>query len=196
MQPGNGNNITRLESRLYLDELVKLHSKTFKDVLSGQIGRHFLKYYYKRIIETGIIYAYVKNGSLCGFVSGIKNDDTLYNIKYYFWAGFGVLSHIYSPAVVKSLFRHLKRAKSFSNITIKPELLSIVVREDMRGKGIGISLVSALEKYFREMEVNTYKVYTDTLYSTGMHLYEKLGFKLLREVNLYGLPLRLYFKNL
>src|SRR4030042_1106194 len=36
----------------------------------------------------------------------------------------------------------------------------------------------------------------DMLYSTGSRVYDKFGFEFVRDVNLYGLPLRLYVKNL
>ena len=155
-----------------------------------------LRKYYRRIFKKGFVFGNINDDHLSGFVSGIVDDDSFYDIKYYFWAGFGILTHIYSPKVIRSLFRHIKRQLAFRDIKIKPELLSIAVRDDMKGKGVGTSLINALEDYFREKNVTAYKVYTDMLYSTGSQLYEKLGFDFLREVNLFGLPFRLYVKKI
>ncbi len=196
MQESEGANIIRIEDNRYLDEIITLHINAFRSVLSGQIGGIFLKNYYQRIFRKGIVYARIDENKLSGFVSGIVDDASFYDIKYYFWAGFGILTHIYSPAVIRSLFRHIKRQLTFRDIRIRPELLSIAVRDDMRGRGIGTSLVKTLENHFKERHIDVYKVYTDMLYSTGSQLYEKLGFKLTREVNLFGLPFRLYMKGL
>ncbi|HJX70461.1 MAG TPA: GNAT family N-acetyltransferase [Bacteroidales bacterium] len=196
MQNSEGNNIIRITDSKYLDDIVALHINAFPRVLSGQTGKLFLRSFYQRLFKNGFVLAKITDGRLSGFIAGIADDDLLYDIKYYFWAGFGILTHIYSPAVIRSLFRHMKRQQAFRDIKIKPELLSIAVRDDMRGKGIGISLVNALENCFREKHVRIYKVYTDMLYSTGSRLYDKFGFEFVRDVNLYGLPLRLYVKNL
>lgn len=196
MQKSEGENIIRIEDIRYLDEIVELHINAFRSVLSGQIGKFFLRSFYKRIFRKGFVFGKITDDRLSGFVSGIVDDGSLYDIKYYFWAGLGIFSHIYSPAVIRSLFRHIKRQVVFRDIKIKSELLSIAVRNDMRGRGIGNSLVKALENHFRERNVEVYKVYTDMLYSTGSQLYEKLGFEFFREVNLFGLPFRLYIKEL
>jgi GNAT superfamily N-acetyltransferase len=196
MQQGKGENIIRIEDIRYLDEIVALHINAFRGVLSGQTGRSFLKYYYKRIFKKGFIYGKITDDRLSGFVSGIVDDGTLYDLKYYFWAGLGILIHIYSPALIRSLFRHIKRMMTFRDIKIKSELLSIAVRDNMKGRGIGTSLVNALDDHFRERNIEIYKVYTDMIYSTGSQLYEKLGFELTREVNLFGLPIRLYIRKL
>ena len=196
MRKSEGENITRIEDIEYLDEIVALHINAFRSVLSGQTGKFFLRNFYKRIFEKGFIFGKITDDHLSGFVSGIVDDDSLYDIKYYFWAGFGILTHIYQPKVIRSLFRHIKRQLAFKDIKIKPELLSIAVRDDMKGKGIGTSVVYTLENYFSERHIKVYKVYTDMIYSTGSQLYEKLGFDLFREVDLFGLPFRLYVKKI
>ena len=196
MPESEGKNIVRISDIKYLDEIVALHINAFRSVLSGQTGEFFLRNFYRRIFEKGFVFGNINDDHLSGFVSGIVDDDSFYDIKYYFWAGFGILTHIYSPKVIRSLFRHIKRQLAFRDIKIKPELLSIAVRDDMKGKGVGTSLINALEDYFREKNVTAYKVYTDMLYSTGSQLYEKLGFDFFREVNLFGLPFRLYVKKI
>lgn len=196
MPNSEGNSIIRITDSRYLDEIVALHIDAFRNVFSGQIGGIFLRYYYRSIFEKGMVYGKITDGRLSGFIAGIVDDRLLYDIKYYFWAAFGLLTHVCSPVVIRSLFRHFKRLQAFRDVIIIPELLSIAVRDDMRGKGIGTELINVLDNYFREKHIPFYKVYTDMLYSTGSQLYEKLGFELFREVDLYGLPFRLYVKDL
>ncbi|MBN1414681.1 MAG: GNAT family N-acetyltransferase [Bacteroidales bacterium] len=189
-------NIIRLTESDYLDTIVDLHRDAFKNVLSGQIGRRFLRYYYKTVLKNDVIYACFLGTELAGFISGTENEKRLTTGRYYLHAVTGVLSNFYHPCLYLSLCRHIKRLKAFDDAGIKSELLSVVVHPDYRGKGIGVSLVNELEKYFEEKKVGIYKVYTDTLYSTGYKLYEKLGFVLFKEVNLYGLPFRMYTKTI
>ncbi len=196
MPNSEGNSIIRITDSRYLDEIVALHTNAFRNVFSGQIGKMFLSNYYRSIFKKGLIYGKITDGRLSGFIAGIADDSMLYNIKYYFWAAFGLLTHVFSIAVIRSLFRHYKRLRAFRDVIIKPELLSVAVRNDMRGKGIGTELINVLDNCFREKHVPFYKVYTDMLYSTGSQLYEKLGFELFREVDLYGLPVRLYIRKL
>jgi GNAT superfamily N-acetyltransferase len=196
MQNSEQNRIIRITDVKYLDEIVALHMNAFRNVLSGQTGKLFLRHFYKRIFRQGFVFGEISDGRVSGFVAGMTDDNSFYDLKYYFWAGLGILTHIYSPAVIRSLVRHIRRQMAFRDIKIKAELLAIAVREDMRGRGIGISLVNALENHFDEMHIPVYKVYTDMLFSTGSRLYEKLGFEFFREVNLFGLPFRLYIKNI
>ena len=196
MLPDEEYKVIRITDERFLDVIVELHLEAFKYVLSGQIGKTFLRKYYKSILDKGFIYGVITKEQIVGFVSGIINESELSDLKYYFWAGFGILSHLFSFTLIRSLFRHFKRLKSFRDVELKSELLSIAVSETMRGKGIGISLVKALEKFFSECKVDSYKVFTDTKYSTGYKLYEKLGFQLFREVDLYGLPFRMYISNI
>jgi GNAT superfamily N-acetyltransferase len=196
MPNSEGNSIIRITDSRYLDEIVALHTDAFRNVFSGQIGEIFLRYYYRSLFEKGMVFGKITDGRLSGFIAGIVDDSLLYDIKYYFWAAFGLLTHVCSPAVIRSLIRHFKRLRAFRDVVIKPELSSIAVRNDMRGRGIGTELIDILDNDFREKHVLSYKVYTDMLYSTGSQLYEKLGFELFREVDLFGLPFRLYIKDL
>lgn len=197
MQNPRQNSITRLTDSGYLDAIVDFHIMAFKNVLSGQIGKLFLKKYYKSILDGGVIYVCLDNkNKLIGFISGIIDESRLITTGYYFYSILGMLTHFYSPALLMCILRHVKRLRSFKEVEIKSELLSVVVADNMRGQGIGQNLVVELEKYFIENQVKNYKVYTDTKYSTGYKLYEKLGFTLYKEVDLYSLSFRMYIKKL
>ncbi|HBH49513.1 MAG TPA: hypothetical protein DDX98_12775 [Bacteroidales bacterium] len=178
-----------------IDTLVLMHKAVFSNVLSGQIGNGFLSYYYQLIIQKGFIYGCYNNDTLLAFISGTLNEKELGGIKFLGKALWGVLTHL-SAKSIASLFRHIKRVYFLKDVTINAELLSIIVKEELRGKGIGNKLLTHFESHLLANHIQTYKVFTDLKYSSGSSFYEKEGFKLYREMNLLGLVTRLYIKKL
>ena len=138
----------------------------------------------------------MENDRPVGFISGIDDESRLNTKGLYVRSVAGMLRKFYSPAMMLSVLRHTKRIVQFRKVEIKSELLSVVVDRGCRGKGIGMKLVNTLENYFRAQNIPVYKVYTDMNYSTGYRLYERTGFTLFKEVNLFSLPFRMYFKEL
>lgn len=196
MKISDNSNIKLVDDDIYINRFVDLHISAFPKVLSGTIGKRFLRSYYRKIIKDGFIIAYINDNGVVGFVSGIIDDKRLYNIQFYFYAILGIISHIYSLNMIICLIRHIIRTIKLTGVAIKSELLSIVVDEKYRGRGIGKELVESLNNYMMKNGVGKYKVFTDMEYSTGHILYDMLGFSLEKELNLIGLTLRMYVKEL
>ena len=196
MKINENSNIRLINNDTYINRLVELHLSAFSNLLSGTIGKRFLRFYYKRIIKDGFIFAYIEDNSMLGFVSGIINEKLLYNIRFYFYAILGIITHIYNPDMILCFIRHIFRIIKLKGVEINSELLSIVVDEHYRGKGIGKILVETLNDFMMKNGVIKYKVFTDMKYSTGHLLYDKLGFILEKELCLIGLILRMYVKEL
>ncbi len=189
-------NICLINDNIYINRLANLHLSAFKGLLSGAIGVRFLRFFYHRIIKEGFIFACFEDEQIIGFVTGITDEKRIYNIKYYFCALLGIIAHIYDPRTILRLYRHILRIIKLRDVKIKAELLSIVVDEKSRGRGVGKALVESLNKFMTEKGVSRYKVFTDMKYSTGHRLYDRMGFILDREMNLAGLVLRMYIKEL
>jgi GNAT superfamily N-acetyltransferase len=187
--------IRLLNSSDNIDTLVLMHKTTFSNVLSGQIGVNFLRYYYSLILEKGFIFGYFVDNELLAFVSGAFNEKVISSPKFIRQTIFGVLSHI-SFKVILNLFRYVRKSFLLNDITIKAELLSIIVSDQLRGQGIGKQLVHSFEEYMILNSIQEYKVYTDLKFSTGSAFYEKEGFKLCKEMNLFGLKTKLFIKKL
>jgi GNAT superfamily N-acetyltransferase len=196
MEINEDYDIRLVNNEIYINRLADLHLSAFRKLLSGRIGKRYLRCYYRRIIEGGFVYACFEGDRIAGFVSGIVNEKRLYNIKYYFCAILGIITHIYSIRMILGLYRHVLRIIKVTDVKIKSELLSIVVDEKSRGKGIGKALVERFNDFMVEKKVSRYKVFTDMEYSTGHRLYEKLGYILDRELRVAGLTVRMYVKEL
>lgn len=196
MAKSNTWQLVRLTDTEHIDTITGFHVSAFRKVLSGQIGRSFLRYYYKEVMQHGIIFMCLENNQPVGFISGITDENYLNTGGFYLRSMMGILTHIYNPSLCISLLRHIKRLIAFRHVDIRSELLSVVVKESHRGRGMGAQLIKALEDYFIENNICRYKVFTDMKYSTGYLLYEKTDFYLSKEVNLFSLPFRMYVKEI
>ena len=188
-------NICLVNDDIYINRLADLHLSAFKGLLSGSIGVRFLRFFYRRILKEGFVFAFFENERIIGFVTGITDERRIYNIKYYFCALLGIIVHIYDPRTILRLYRHILRIIKLRDVKIRSELLSIVVDEKSRGRGIGKALVESLNSLMADKGVRKYKVFTDMKYSTGHRLYDRMGFVLDRELDLAGLKLRMYIKE-
>lgn len=188
--------IVLIKNTEHLNQIAEIHQLAFSNVLSGTIGKRFLKYYYKRIIEKGFIFVCFIDNHIAGFVSGITDEGKFYNIKFYLYAMWGIITHIYSYKAIINLIRYIKRSINLYTENYTSELLSIVVLDNYRGKGIGKQLVKTFDDFMVKNGIEIYKVFTDMEFSTGYKLYDKLGFSLHRELNLFGLTLRMYLRRL
>ena len=180
----------------HIRQITETHKKEFSNLLSGQMGTSFLMFTYKKILKCGIIIVAFSEGNFAGFISGIIDENKMYDLEYYFMTILAVVSHIYSPKVIINLLRYLRKKILLTNEMPMPELFSITVLEKYRRKGIGRLLVGAFEKYLKEKRIKEYKVFTDMEFSKGSKLYDALGFTLKHQLNLNGLTLRMYSKKI
>ena len=121
MKINENSNIRLINNDTYINRLVELHLSAFSNLLSGTIGKRFLRFYYKRIIKDGFIFAYIEDNSMLGFVSGIINEKLLYNIRFYFYAILGIITHIYNPNMILCFIRHIFRIEIYF-IVLSPVL--------------------------------------------------------------------------
>ncbi len=195
----DNSKVTSLSNPEELRQVVELHKQSFKNVLIGQLGKIFLNYYYKKIWQSpqGVILIYKEDGKVIGFISGLLNDQSFYNIEFYIRSLVGIFMNMFpKPIVILNLCRYIKRNIILRTHSLNSELLSIAVTEAYWGKGIGRSLVLAFDEYFKNRNVKIYKVFTDLNFSKGALLYEKLNFDLYKEMNLFGLTLRMYIRKI
>lgn len=185
-------------SNSHIDQIAILHQKAFPDVLIGQLGKRFTRYFYEKILyhENGIIIIYTENEKIQGFVAGVTEDNGFYDIKFYLNVMLGFVFNVFNPSIVLNLLRNIKKMITLRNDHYSSELLSLAVSSSCQGKGIGTKLVGLFDKHLKSRRVNVYQVFTDMNYSIGYKLYDKLNFILYKEMNLFGLTLRMYLRRL
>lgn len=76
----------------------------------------------------------------------------------------------------------IKLSEDGTRVGLSPWLAGIYVKEDQRGKGLGIQIVSALEQIARELGVQRLYLSADN----AEHFYLKLGWQVLDKVESLG----------
>lgn len=179
--------------------IVALHRHSFTNVLIGQMGEDYLQFYYKNIINNpaGVIYIYKMDSEVAGFLAGISTGRGFYTIKYYQKTILALLkSIIQRPSILVNLVIYIYRNIIIHGKEPDAELLSIAVDKQYQGRGIGTLLVKNYETWLMQNNTCKYKVYTDTNYSTGNALYEKLGFQLSGQAKLFGIEYKMYRRDI
>ena len=178
-----------------LKDIAQIHHRIFGCDLSGRLGKNFLKHYYQKMKASsdGIIVVCKEQGRVVGFISGLSAES-----DFLLKAAAANLLSIFVQCIVHplSFLRFLKRNIIFKEGEFKAELTSLAILEEYRGKGIAPALLLRLEEFFKNKKVKNYKVYTDAKYGSGCRFYEKSGFSLHQEADLFGNQARLYVKTI
>lgn len=194
----NDLEIRRVDSENDISAIVNLHMQIFSNNFTGTIGRRFLEFYFKRILflPDGVIFVCKSKEKNVGFVAGLASKKGFYNLKFIILGIFVTIWQlIVRPPIFILILRHIKRMFTFSNDDYDAELLSIAVQNEFRKQGIARKLVYELERFFQSKNVAVYEVFTDMEQGQGYLFYEKLGFRLIRKVALFGLIAHLYYKD-
>ncbi len=187
--------VQQIRDTKWIPFLAEAHQKTFPDLMSGQLGRKYLNYYYARLLEKGFILGCFEQEELLGFVSGTCDLRAFSDRGFYLRTLWQLFLNSYNVRVLQNFFRQLKRTWVLRHEKYNAELLSIVVTESMRGKGIGKNLIKAFDAYMKERGVTGYQVFTDLNYSAHF-FYDGMGFMRHKEMNLFGPVVRMYLRKL
>jgi GNAT superfamily N-acetyltransferase len=188
--------IVILDNAHYLEDVAQIHQKTFSNLLSGQIGVKYLKSYYSRICEKGVVVGYFKQNELIGFASVITDKEKFYDMRFYLNGAMAILTHLYSFKMVINLLRYVKRSFELRGEAYQAEFFSLAVLDDWRGFGIAQKLIKEFETHLLNRGIKKYILFTDMKFSTGYKLFDKLGFHMHRELKLFGLTQRMYIRRL
>jgi ribosomal protein S18 acetylase RimI-like enzyme len=169
----------------YLDEVVRVHLKSFKGFFLSFLGERFLKLYYKGIInhENAIKLVYMETNTVKGFVIGVMNPSGFYStLLRRDWFRFGIAS---LPAIFKKPKYFLRLLHAFTKPSNTPkdhrvaELSSIAVLPDIQGKGIGRELVKSFVNEVTRLGCRAIYLTTDTHNNDAVNaFYERIGFKI------------------
>lgn len=190
--------------------LAKLHRDSITEGFLSTLGLPFLSTLYKGIAKeqnSGILVA-IENEKVLGFISYSKDVKTCYKrvlFLNFLQLCFAMIPNAFKLSIYKKVFETLmypfhKKEKAGKKNELsgsyRPELLSMAVSEDARGKGIGKMLVKAVDSKMKEMGVEGYYVVTHGVDDRSNVFYQRCGFEKVREFVNHGKPMNEYYKKL
>lgn len=187
-----------------LKEVARLHIEYIKSGFMSQLGERFLKCFYKTISksESSYLAVYInEKNEVCGFISGTISllnlkKDFKKNCKLIIIASF--LKLIFDPVKILKFFESYMYASSKKfKVTTNSELISIAVKQELRGKGIAKILYKSLVDFFKEKNANIFKIMVGSNLTEANKFYEKMGAKKILEVEIHkGSKSYLYLHNI
>lgn len=173
-----------------IENVACLHREYIKSGFLSSLGLPFLALMYRSMSNSDNAFCVVAkdNNLIIGFASGAISVGAFY--KDFLRRNFIKVSMILLPKIfnirfVKKIFETLfYPARKEQNLP-KTELLSIVVDENYRGKGIAQKLFVKLEDEFRSRNIKQFKVVVGSKLIAACKFYEKIGGVFCTEVEVH-----------
>jgi GNAT superfamily N-acetyltransferase len=186
-----------LEKRDWL-QVGLLHRRSIRTGFLSTLGEGFLSRLYGAIAShpgSCVIVERGGDGAVLGFVSGALSVRACYAWvlrRHFLSLGFRLVPRLFS---LKRMIETLRYGKGAGPEL--PELLSMAVSEQARGKGIGKRLVLLLEQWFIQKGVTgEYRVVTYALDPQSNAFYRNAGFSFHHEFLLHGNRMNEYRKRI
>jgi len=196
--------MTRAVSTQDVAEIVTVHLQGFEGFFLSYLGRDFLALLYRSLLEDrdGILIVYEENQRIAGFVAGVSCQAGFYErilrrrALGFGWAAMGAL--LRRPAIAPRLLRALRRPAEARRDSAEASLMSIAVRPENQGKGIGRELMRAFQEALVARRIRAFCLTTDRDNNERAHrFYRKLGLRLVTEyVTPEGRAMTEYHRNL
>ena len=183
----NDGYVIRLMALPDLGEVVEIHLKSFSGFFLSFLGRDFLMLLYRSILKhhEGIVFVALSEGKIQGFVAGVIRQKGFYQrlLKGNKWAfAIATLGALLKrPSIAPRLIRALRKPDEVGHASAEACLMSIAVRPEMEGKGIGLRLVNAFCRTLAEQGVQAVCLTTDRDNNERVNcFYQRLGFRISR----------------
>ena len=172
-----------------INAIIDMHYDAFKGQLTSDLGKNYIAYLFTGIMnsECGICYGYKIDSKIVGFACGASDLKKLWNIRFKMkLAKFAIIGVMKKPFIIPKIVKYLWVHYQVGKIGINAHMLSIVVLNDYRTKGIGLELVNYFSNFIREQGLKSYLIpYTDA--STPISkFYFKIGFKLVKTIKFFN----------
>lgn len=165
-------------------EIVAVHLQSFEGFFLTFLGRDFLSVLYESLLadRDGILLVHEETRRIAGFVAGTTSLPESYRRMLsrrgpaFVWAAVGAL--LGRPAIAPRLLRALWRPVEARRYSADAVLMSIAVRPEDQGRGIGQALVRAFKAALEARGARVFCLTTDRDGNDRVHrFYVKLGLR-------------------
>jgi ribosomal protein S18 acetylase RimI-like enzyme len=206
----------------HFQQVAHLHSDGITEGFLSTLGISFLTVLYSGISQaqnSGVFIAVEVEGEVdgdlvsplkvLGFIAYSQDVKTCYKqvlLSKIFPLSIAMIVNIFKLTIYKKVFETLLypfqhknnngKAQEVKKIDkLHPELLSMAVNKDARGKGVGKLLVDAVDLAMKEMNIEGYYVVTHGIDERSNGFYQKCGFTKIREFENHEKPMNEYYKK-
>jgi len=162
---------------------VAIHLESFPGFFLTFLGQDFLALLYQNIHRDpdGIVLVAAGDGKIEGFVAGVTRQAGFYRrlVEKHKWAFAGATlgAVLRRPAILPRVFRALRRSEDAQQASAEACLMSIAVRPECQGRGIGRELVEAFCRELSGRGIRAVCLTTDRDHNDGVNrFYQRLGF--------------------
>jgi ribosomal protein S18 acetylase RimI-like enzyme len=168
--------------------VVRVHLAGFQGFFLTFLGPAFLRELYKATLidNSGIGFVAEYEEGICGFVTGTTHPSGFYRrlLRNRWWrfALASVLPVLKRPSIIPRLLRALSMPEKVNKQDGRGTLMSIAVLPEMKGKGIGKTLVNAFLKDAANRGLKQVDLLSDRYNNDDVNaFYKDLGFKCERQ---------------
>jgi GNAT superfamily N-acetyltransferase len=171
-------------------EIAALHKEHIESGFLSMLGVRFLKLLYVSIMESNSAFCLmaVENGEVAGFISGAVKVNALYKEfirKNFLPAGCIIAGKLFRPSVLRHVVETMLYTKKSNGNLPEAELLSVVIGENYRRKGVGARLFQSLVEEFRARGVSEFKVVVGAQLEPAKCFYKRMGGAPIGEIELH-----------
>lgn len=168
-----------------LDHIVAVHREAFPGFFMTQLGRRFLREYYRCVVEStrGILLTEYRGDECIGFVAGFIDPPAFYKELRRRRAQLGLAAFVgivTRPWRLRTLFANYDRAGQSArqpSDARTAELSSLAVMPAAKGQGVGSRLVNAFIEAAGALGADRVTLTTDTRGNDAVNtFYQRLGF--------------------
>lgn len=179
-------------------ECAQMHKDSIENAFLCELGIFFLEKFYKGLVNSRDCngFVYISNLEVIGFITGSRNMNRFFRnlvLRNFFALCHIILSRLVAePKLIRNVIETFLYPGKSEVGNVKAELVSIVVKKDYRGRGIGRRLFNELVKSFRKSDTTQFKVMVDRDNIEASKFYRALGFNFFSTFKMYNKYINLY----
>jgi len=168
--------------------LAAMHLRYFGPSIVSVFGERFLKAVYEGMVGAswGRTIVYEEGGETLGFATLVLDARRFFleiiRRKWPTLIAEVAKTVIARPSLARNVIKSALYPGAFRETT-RAELLTLITREECRGRGIGSKLVDEVETIFREAGIGDYKVSVKKDWKRAMDFYAGKGFTVIGELD-------------